>query len=297
MEITQLQTLVVLAEELHFGHAAERLFISQPALSKQVQKMEEALGFPVFERTRRSVALTPAGLILLNHIQAALAEIDRGVAVASQIARGEQGVLRVGFNDLVLNSFFPLAVRLFRETYSGVQMVLSEQDIRAQQQAVLNGQLDVGLVYLPIDGEGLGIERVHCESSVLAVPPQHRLAQQVNILPTDLDEEPFILHPRHLNPRLYEEMMAAFVRAGFQPYLVQEAVSKGTILGLVAAGLGMAILPASVQRSRQGDVVFRHLPWLTLELEHCVIWKEDRESALQRNFVQLIHHAVQNVEQ
>jgi DNA-binding transcriptional LysR family regulator len=295
MEIIQLQTLVVLAEELHFGRAAERLFISQPALTKQIQKMEEELGFTVFERTRRSVELTPAGAVLLNHVQAALTEIERGVTVASQIARGEQGVLRVGFNDLVLNSFFPSAVRLFRETYPDVQLVLSEQNIGAQQQAVLNGQLDIGLVYLPIEVEGLKVERVHCEGSVLAIPPQHPLAEQTDIQPADLDGKPFILHPRHLNPPLYQEMMASFARTGFQPSVVQEAISKQTILGLVAAGLGVAILPASIQRSRTEDVVFRHLPWLVLDLEHCIIWREDHQSALQKNFLELVQQAVQEM--
>jgi DNA-binding transcriptional LysR family regulator len=268
VELRQLRYFVAVAEELHFRRAAERLHISQPPLSQQIRALEEELGFALLTRTRRRVQLTAAGQAFLRDARALLSELEGAVATARRIDAGETGRLRISFVGSALFSIIPGTVERFRASRPGVEIELRERATVDQLRAVRAGAADVGLVRPPIDDDaGLCVQTVLRERTVAALPAGHPLAALSRVPLRRLAAEPLVLFPRDQAPGFHDLLISALAGAGAgtrgmagtgsAPRVIQYAPEMLTIIGLVAAGTGVSLVPESVNRLALDGVTYR----------------------------------------
>ncbi len=285
MELRQLRYFVAVAEELHFRRAAERLHISQPPLSQQIRALEDELGFALLTRTRRRVQLTPAGEAFLRDARIVLAELEGAVATAKRVDAGQTGRLRVGFVGSALLSIVPGSVERFRASRPGVAIELRERSTVDQLRAVSAGVIDVGLVRPPIDDDGeLRAETVLRERTVAALPAGHALARLGRVSLGRLAAEPLVLFPRDQAPGFHDLLIGALAGTGAGPRVIQYAPEMLTIIGLVAAGTGVSLVPASVSRLALDGVTYRPVTGAPRS-ELVAITRARDDSALVRAFV------------
>ncbi|HEY9847144.1 MAG TPA: LysR substrate-binding domain-containing protein, partial [Candidatus Caenarcaniphilales bacterium] len=244
MELRHLRYFVTLAEELHFGRAAERLHIAQPPLSQQIRQLEAELGFLLFHRTKRMVQLSEAGQVFLREIQQVLRQLEQAVQTGRQASRGEVGQLVVGFVGSAAYNILPAILQTFRTTAPAVNLELHELTTDQQLKWLREGRIDVGFLRPPIEDNIFSLEIIFQEPLVAALPETHVLANQVALSLRSISGEPFILFPRPLAPGLYDQIISLCHQASFSPRVVQEAIQMQTIVSLVAAELGLAIVPA-----------------------------------------------------
>lgn len=285
-----LRFFIALAEELHFTRAAARLRVAQPHLSLEVRRLEDAVGVPLVARDRRRVLLTPAGRAFLLHARRVLDDTDSAVSAALRAHRGETGSLRVGFvSSAGLGVVLPDAVRRFRTERPDVQMVLNEHNSDEQVELITQGRLDVGLLHPPLRSElGLQIENVLVEPLVVALPGNHRLARRRRIALGALAGEPWVLFPRAIASRLYEEIMTACADGGFSPRVVQEGIKLSTIMSLIGAGLGVSLVPRSLARLRLGRVVCVPLAKAGPALPLALMWRRGDANPPLAPFMQVV---------
>jgi DNA-binding transcriptional LysR family regulator len=258
VELRQLQYFVAVAEELHFRRAAARLHVSQPPLSHQIQQLESELGCRLLSRTRRRVELTPAGEVFLHDARRLLTELDGAVAAARRIGAGQTGRLRINFVGSALLSILPLAVQRFRAARPAVEIELRERPSAEQLRAVAGGAVDAGLVRPPIElTDELCARVVLRERSVAALPAEHPLARLRRVPLPRLAAEPLVLFPRSQAPGFHDLLVASLTTSGRMPQVVQYAPEMTTIIGLVAAGIGVSLVPESVARLGLEGVVYR----------------------------------------
>jgi DNA-binding transcriptional LysR family regulator len=293
MELRHLHYFITVAEELHFSRAAQRLHISQPPLSQQIRDLEEELGVKLFERTKRQVHLTEAGKVLLERSYLVLAQLEQAIEATQQIGRGEVGRLAVGFVDSAMYTLLPDILRGFREQFPAVELRLHELTTAQQIQALYDKQIDVGIVRSAISEPGLGAECLLPESLVLALPEQHPLCTQTQVSLSSLADEFFILFPAKLGPLFYEQIIHSCQQAGFRPKVAQEAVQMQTIVGLVAAGLGIAIVPASLQNFHRSGVIYRPLQEQISNTGLYLTWRQHDSSPVIRAFLSLARKTTQ----
>jgi len=285
VELRQLRYFVAVAEELHFRRAAERLHISQPPLSQQIRALEEELGFALLVRTRRRVELTPAGAAFLRDARAILGELDGAVAGARRIDAGLTGRLRINFVGSALFSTVPGTVERFRRSRPGVALELRERATADQLRAVRAGVADVGLVRPPIeDDDSLRVETVLRERTVAALPAAHPLAALGRVPLRRLADEPLVLFPRDQAPGFHDLLIGALADTGAGPRVIQYAPEMLTIIGLVAAGTGVSLVPASVSRLALDGVAYRPVTGAPRS-ELVAITRAGDDSALVRAFV------------
>ena len=285
MELRQLRYFVAVAEELHFRRAAERLHISQPPLSQQIRGLEDELGFALLVRTRRRVSLTPAGEAFLRDARALLGELDGAVATARRIDAGQTGRLRINFVGSALFSIIPPTVERFRAARPGVEIELHERPTVDQLRAVRAGTSDVGLVRPPIENDGeLTVRTVLRERTVAALPAGHPLARLSRVPLRRLAAEPLVLFPRDQAPGFHDLVIDSLAGAGAVPRVIQYAPEMLTIIGLVAAGVGVSLVPASVRRLALDGVTYRPVAGAPLS-ELIAITRMGDDSALVRAFV------------
>jgi len=278
-DLRRLRYFVAVAEELHFGRAARRLNLSQPPLSMQIRTLEREVGAQLLVRSQRHVALTDAGRVLLDEARRLIAHAEAAIVHTRRAASGEVGRLAIGFVSTVDYSILPALVRRFRREHPGIDLRLLELTGDRQQALLLSGELDLGMSVLPPPAPALSRRPVYRESLIAAVPSTHRLAG--NPRPVDLArlaDEGFVLFPRPLAPGLHDLVIAACQRAGFAPRLAQEAIQMQTILGLVAAGLGVALVPACMSRLQRDDVRYLALRSPSSIVETAAIWHTDNRS-------------------
>lgn len=259
MELRQLRYFLVVADELHFGRAAERLHITQPPLTVAVKGLERELGVQLFDRTTRRVTLTAAGEAFRDMARAAVAELDAAAGYVADVAAGKSGKVKVGFVSSASYTTVPEALRAFRLHRPRVDLVLHPLTSGEQIEQLLDGDLDVGLVRDPGDVPGLHLELLSTEDLVAVIPENHPLARQEEIRPEDLQGEPMILFPYRLMPGFVSRVLRLFEPLAVPPAVVQQAIHQETVLGLVAAGLGMSVLPESVDRFQMPGVTTRRL--------------------------------------
>jgi len=264
IELRRLHAFVVLAEEGNITRAAERLGMQQPPLTRLLRGLETELGVLLLRRLPRGVQPTEAGQALLEEARAVLARAAEVEDTVRRAARGEQGRLAVGFtSSAALHPFVPAALRAFREAVPGVRMELDEAGTAELVEAVLHGRLDAAFVRSPVGGvPGLLVEPVLDEPMLAALPAGHRLAAAEDGSPLPLAAlatEAFILYRRHTGPGLYDAILAACRGAGFAPVVAQEAPRLPATLSLVAAGLGVSVVPASMRRMAVAGVTYRTL--------------------------------------
>ncbi len=285
MELRHLSYFIAVAEELHFGRAAARLHLAQPPLSRQIRQLEAELGVPLFERDKRHVRLTDAGAVLLGEARAVLAHAEQAAHAARRAARGEVGTLAVGFIGAASYSVLPGIVQAFRARFPGVELVLQEMTTAEQLQALRGGQIRAGLVRPPVADAALAAETVLREPLVVALPAVHPLAAQRRVAIAALAGEPWVLFPRRLAADLYDQILGLCERAGFRPRLAQEAMQMQTVARLVGAGIGVSLVPRSVQTLHSAGVAYRPLRDATAAVEMAVAWRRDDSSPLLRQFL------------
>lgn len=257
MELRQLRYFLVVAEELHFGRAADRLHLTQPPLTVAIRRLERELGVQLFDRTTRRVSLTHAGEAFKRRVQEAVTELDEAVGDVASVAAGLSGRLRVGFVSSASYTAIPEAIRAFRRERPRVELVLSPLTSGEQIEQLLDGDLDVGLIRDPGEVPGLAMELVSTEDLVAVLPEAHPLGSRKEIRPEDLEGEPMILFPYRLMPGFVTRLHRLFDGLDTSPQVVQQTIHQETVLGLVAAGLGISILPESVRRFQMPGVVTR----------------------------------------
>jgi DNA-binding transcriptional LysR family regulator len=258
MELRHLRYFVAVAEELHFRRAAARLHVSQPPLSQQIRQLEEEMGCRLLARTRRRVELTAAGEAFLRDARVLLAELEGAVATARRIDAGQTGRLRVNFVGSALLAGVPDIVQRFRAARPGIELELRERSTVEQLRAIRASAVDVGLVRLPLDDDAeLRVELVRRERTLAAMALDHPLAALRRIPLRRLAAEPFVLFPRAQAPGFHDLLIGSVGAAGGPPEVVQYAPEMLTIIGLVAAGIGISLVPESVVRLALDGVTYR----------------------------------------
>ncbi len=266
IELRHLRYFCHLADELHFGRAASRLAVSQPALSVQIKQLEEMVGARLLERHSRHVSLTDAGRVFEEATRRILRDVEAALHSTRQAEAGEVGVLRVGFGPTLMFSTLPQVVRAYRARYPGVRMDLRELATAEQVEALLRGDLDVGFVRGAETDPRLHAELFAKEPLLIAVHRDHPAADAARVPLSMLADEPWVLFPRAIAPQLYEQVMRLCREAGFTPNVVQESREVYTTVGLVGAGVGVTIVPEAVQRMSWKGVAYKPIPRATVRL-------------------------------
>lgn len=254
MDLRHIRYFVAVAEELHFRRAAERLNVSQPPLSQQIRGLEEELGVALFHRSRRAVSLTPAGRRFLPRARRILSEIDAAILLTRH---GSAQAFAVGFVSSATSLMAPV-LRHLRTIHPGIDLHLVEGSTSQQADMLRTGEIDVGFLRPPVPGRDINTEIVMRERLALILANDHPLAGQASLKLADMARERFVLFPRALGPGLFDSIIVACRKVGFSPEIDQMGQSMLTILGLVAAGQGVSLVPASLAREASG-VVF-HQP-------------------------------------
>ena len=294
MELRHLRYFVAVAEELNFSRAAERLHIAQPPLSKQIRDLEAQLGVVLFNRTKRRVELTAPGQVFLEKVHQSIQSIEQAVEAVQRASREEIGRLSVGFNSSATYGVLPQILRGFRERYPQVELHLHELTTSQQLECLHQHQIDAGILYLPIESSALKVLSVIKETLVVAMPPEsHPLAVSSQISIRALSREPFIIPPHRLGGGLYSKIMQFFQQSGFRPTVVQEAMQLQTMISLVAGGVGVALVPASLQNLQRAGVVYRCLQELTSEVTIAIAWRQqDDGSPVLQKFIDAVRELV-----
>jgi DNA-binding transcriptional LysR family regulator len=286
MELRHLRYFVTVAEELHFGRAAKKLHISQPPLSMQIRALENELGVTLLNRTQRSVALTQAGHALLGEARHILARVDQAVLMTRRASRGEIGELAIGFISVADYNVLPVVLREFRRAFPLVNLTLRESTTDAQLRDLLAGRIDVGFVLPPINEPLLESVPVLREPLIAALPEKHPLARRRGKLALEkLKDAPFILFPRPYAPGLYDDVVSCCKAAGFSPRVEQEAIQMQTIVSLVSAELGVALIPASLTNLRRTGVTYKSLRGGSPLTEVRLVWRRGDDLPALRVFV------------
>lgn len=291
MELRHLRYFIAVAEELHFGRAAERLGISQPPLSQQIQALEEEIGARLFERTNRRVELTDAGRLFLDESRQVLAQVDKAVLLARRAHLGELGELKIGFTSSApFTSTIPSSIHAFRKAYPGVHLDLQEMSSRQVLKALLEESLQVGVIRPLALPDAVHWVELFREPLVAVLRADHPLAagSEDGLAIAALAEEPFVFFPRSYGTGLYDQVIALTRQAGFSPRIAQEASEAMTIIGLVSAGLGVSILPASFRRTRVDGVVYRTLSDPEATTAVWLVRRQNEGSPLALSFIDLV---------
>jgi DNA-binding transcriptional LysR family regulator len=292
MELRHLRYFIAVAEELHFGRAAARLFIAQPSLSLQIRQLEEELGFPLLKRSKRSVELTDAGTVFLAAAQHILAQVQEAKRAAQRAHRGEMGRLVVGYISSSTYDLLPVMLRAYRERFPHVEVALREMTTPAQVKALEENELQVGLLRLPISTPLVNVEVVRREPIVCVLPEGHPLAMYERIAMSQLAHEPFVLQSRQQGGGYYVQLMKLCLASGFSPNVVQEVTETHTIVGLVASGMGISLVPQSIRNLRSEGIVYRELEGTTTMTEIALAWRRDVRSAIVQNFLTVARETI-----
>lgn len=264
-DLRALRYFLVLAEELNFSRAAERLGIAQPPLTLQIQKLERMLACRLLIRGRQT-RLTEAGERFVEEARHVLDQAEHAVEVMRRIARGEEGELRIGVPPSVMLTTLPATIRKYRFRYPNVAFTLREMATSAIEAALHNREIDLGFLRETRVDHPLNSSEFLTEPLVAVLPAAHALAKQPNLKLRALRKEPFVFFPRRVGPAFYDGILADCGDAGFSPNIVQEATQWQTVVALVEAGMGVSLAPASVAKFRWPGVVFRELPDVTTKV-------------------------------
>lgn len=289
LELRQLRYFVAVAEEKHFGRAAQRLNMTQPPLSQTIFAFEDMLGTPLFVRTKRSVALTAAGLALLPEAQRLLQQAQALPDIARRAANGASGLLSLSFISTADYSILPPLLKQFRSTYPQVQIDLREATTDIQLDNLVDGKIDIGLLLPPFTDKAnqvLDYMPVLSEPLIAAVP-SGIWAEDQPIGLQALVKLPLVIFPRHISPSFYDTILRCFHEAGATPHIAQEAIQMQTIVGLVSAGMGIALVPQSVSNLKRPGVDYLPLDSKAPLIETGLAWRRDNPSPVLHAFLSL----------
>ncbi|MFF7707934.1 LysR substrate-binding domain-containing protein [Pseudomonas sp. NPDC007930] len=292
-ELSQLRCFVTVATELNFRRAAQRLNMTQPPLSRQVQLLEHQLGIELFTRNTRSVKLTGAGRAFFIEAQNLLERADMAARAARRFAQGDIGSVNVSFVGSAVYEFLPKVIAQAREHQPNVHITLMEMNTAQQQEALRAQRIDLGIVRSPLQAPGVACERLVREPFVLAVPRQHPLAEAAEVSVADLHGVPFLMYSHAAYAPFNELLTGMFRSAGVTPAYVQWLGSSLTMLALVNAGLGLALVPRCA-----ASVAFREVVFRPIELEDGVqtelylVWRSDNDNPAMLRLLAAIRAAV-----
>jgi DNA-binding transcriptional LysR family regulator len=288
MELRHLRYFVAVGEEQHYGRASRRLRVAQPALSRQIQDLEEEVGFKLFERLPRGVKLSAAGKLFLDDARRILQEVSDAAARAARVARGRSGTLRVGFTENASwRGVVPDSFRRFRDQQPDAELQLRPAASLDQLEAIRSGRLDAGFVnFMPTADPELDQLTVSDQYVELAVPKRHPLAKMKKLRLRDLLDTAFVWFPRWAAPAFYDQMMEACYRGGLKsPRIVQEGLNEATILSLVSTGLGVGWVLRSARWRSPATVVILPVVDLNVTLQLALAWRRDNASPLLASFI------------
>lgn len=284
MELRHLRYFRAVAEERHFGRAAERLHMAQPPLSQQIRQLEAELGVTLLDRNTRKVELTPAGEAYLERVRTILAEVDDATARARRVAEGLEGRLVVGCVGSATYSLLPRFARAVREALPEVDLAFrGEMLVPDQVEALVAGRIDLALLRPPVDDPRLEVTRLRRDRLILALPEGHRLAGRRRLRVGDLREEDLIVHASHGRSVMHGTVEELCRAAGFVPRVRHEVAETSTLVTLVAAGLGVAVVPEPVSELGVPGVTYRPLSGPDAHVELAAAARvSDRSPALSR---------------
>ncbi|WP_371798784.1 LysR family transcriptional regulator [Streptomyces sp. NBC_01707] len=291
LPLPQLHAFTVLAEELHFGHAAARLGIAQPPLSQQIRRLEDKVGHALFTREPGRVTLTPAGRELLPAARRALTDLADGLSAARAVGSGRAGRLRIGFAASLALTVLPGMLRTFRDRHPDVHLDIHEMTTVPQVAALHDNTIDIGLLREPSAGETeLALKTVLTEPFVAVLPAAHPLAAQRTVRLGQLADSPFVSLPREVGPQLHDRITGLCTAAGFTPRVTQRAVEWQTVCALVETGLGVSLAPASIRRIRLKGVAFRRIDPDDARTRVAVAWRKDDPNPLVARLLATVDH-------
>ncbi|HEY2023589.1 LysR family transcriptional regulator [Paraburkholderia sp.] len=307
-DLRQLRYFVTVAEEKHFGRAAVRLSMTQPPLSQAIRALEQTLGVELFARTKRSVELTPVGADLLPEVQRLLAAAEGLRPLAQSLARGEAGVLSLAFVSTADYGLLPLLLRDFGVRHPRVRLELTEATSDVQVDELVAGRINAGLVIAPLPPRHAAqLSWLPIAREPLIIAMSTEMAQRVpgaasNAEPNgavaewldaplslrDLADAPLVIFPRRLAPGFYDIIMDCYGVAGLTPRIGQEAIQMQTIVSLVSAGMGVALVPQSLRNLRRTGVVYRPLSESVPAIETGLVWRTDEVSPVLAGFIEIV---------
>lgn len=287
MELRHLRYFVTVAETCHFGRAAERLHMAQPALSQAIRQLEAELGASLFARTTRQVSLTSAGEFLLTEARRILGAVEDGMRGVRRIADGQSGLVRIGFTGTAAFSHLPRIARMVQRELPDVALEIHADLLTpAQCDGLRGGRLDLGVLRPPADGEGIALRTIEIEPLILAVPADHRLAAEPVVPMAALRSEDFVGYASK-NSVVNDAVLRACHAAGFSPHRVHEAPGTAVLLALVAAGLGVAVVPGSARVLPLAGLVFRELADGGA-IELALAWRRGNDSPVVQSVLRVL---------
>lgn len=290
IELRQLRYFIAVAEEMHFGRAAVKLHMTQPPLSQTIMALEAALGANLFTRSTRSITLTPAGLALLPEAKKLLQQAQSLQQLVQRTASGASGFLSLAFVSIADYSILPPYLSQFRSTHPDVHIELREATTDVQLMLLEKSEIDAGLLIPPIPDKlsaSLCYQKVLCEPLILAIPEVHARRKDPASLHTYRDL-PLIIFPRRIAPGLHDTILGCFRDAGLTPAIAQEAIQMQTIIALVSAGMGIALVPQSVSNLKRPGVAYQALPELKASVEIGLAWRRENTSPVLNAFASLL---------
>jgi len=296
MELRHLRYFVAVAEELHFTRAAERLNMAQPPLSQQIRQLESELGVQLFQRTKRQVQLTAAGKNFLKNVYKILIDLDKTCDSAQRAQKGEIGNIVVGFTGTATYDILPKLLQPYRSEFPFVDISVLQLSTTDQIQSLLNGEINIGILCAPIKNSQLNFEVIHQEPFIIAMPRNHPLASKSGPIEVqEFSKELFIMIPRNSGQIYYDTIINICHNAGFSPNITQEVHELHTSISLVAAGMGVALVPDSIQNLRVRGITYRQLKNSVSTLKTALAWRNDETSPLVHTFIALAKKSIQKL--
>ena len=289
MELRHLRYFVAVAEERHFGRAAERLHIAQPPLSQQIRRLETELGVTLLHRTTRSVEVAPAGEVLLARAKEVLAAVDDAVEDTRRAARGEFGRLAIGFTGSATYALLPRLAAALRSALPGVALDLRGELLTPAQVArLLDGSLDLGVLRPPVRERALCVEVVRSDPLIAVLARTHRLAAVDAVPLEELADEPFVVYPSHFRSVTHDAVEETCAAHGFLPRVALEVSETATLVSFVAAGVGVSLVPASVRHMTVEGAVYRPLAGEAATVDLALAWRRDDVTPMLERALEII---------
>lgn len=285
MELRHIRYFIVLAEELNFSRAAEKLHIAQPPLSRQIQELEEELGAQLFHRTRRQVELTNAGKVFLKKAYQILDEVEQARMSTRLSSTGREGEFRIGFSGLA-HDLIP-NLKAYRERFPQVGIVLHQMSSTAQIEALNEKIIDIGLITVPVRNSKIALLPLPELHYMAALPEHHPLVHKESIFLRDLTDETFIMTPKSIGPLYYETFMSVFQDANITPKITIQASDLQTVMALVAGGMGITLTPSPIQ-SYPG-IIKRRVEDIQLTIQPYLAWRKDNNSVILEKYLKFFH--------
>lgn len=288
MEFRHLRCFVVLADELHFGRAAQRLAMSQPPLSVNIRQLEEAVGARLFERDSRGVRLTAAGVAFRPQAQSLLSRAEEAKALAKEVAAGASGRLRIGFVGSMLFRGLPTQLQRFQADNVRLELVLYELNSQEQVEALVKDELDVGFIHTDRVPAPLKTALFGSERFVACLPQAHPEARRRTVKLSSLADQPFVLFSRTASPDYYARILDMCREAGFYPRVRHEVRHWLSVVGVVAQGMGVSVVPAPMERSGIRGAVFRPLAGPAVPSNVYCAWRSEGDHPARDRFLKLV---------